>query len=307
MACWVQIGAIPWGWSTSNTVDISNWTVQQSGSPNLLYVYSATGGSPNTYNTVTTYYLWAYPNGVNSGLATGTSALNSLQQGNQVSQSETDWVTTNGPLAATDQTVDSSFEFGQGEVFGYQPCDHMVFTNCSQFNFSNSPSATYDQPIVIDFSNPTLQLPATAPWTLTFTPWPQTVPTNATITGTVQVTNGPASSPVTINLTYVVQPQNTVTTLPSNQACPGNQYQFNASSNVVNNGSPPLSVTIPAGQTSVSFPLSFQTFNGNNYNVQVIAWLPSTALGGSTVVNPQAAWCLTVPNTTIGTSTLQHR
>jgi hypothetical protein len=50
-------------------------------------------------------------------------------------------------------------------------------------------------------------------------------------------------------------------------------------------------------QTSASFPLTFQTFNSDTYNVQVVAWLPAAAVNGQQVLNPQSAWCLTPPNT----------
>lgn len=286
-----------WSWSQTSTVNVSDWSVQQSGNPGLTYVYSATGGTRDTYDALTSSYQWGTPNG-NNALTLGSGGLNSLEQGNMVAQSETQWTSLGGPLPPAEQTFQSSTEMVQGEVFQYQPCDSTTFYDCTPDNYSNTPSATFTQPIVVDFSTPALQPPAPAPWTLSFSPWPQTVPTNATVTGTVTL-SGPAANDTSILLTYVVQPQNTVNTLPTNEACQGNQYSFNPSVNVVNNGAPPLNVTIPRGQTAASFQLTFQTFNGNNYNVQALAWLPNTLVNGQTVVNPESAWCLTVPNTTI--------
>jgi hypothetical protein len=282
--------------------------VQQSGG--VQYVYTASGNTPDTYNNLITYQRQFKPDGT-TVLSNDPSSLNDLQKGNMEAESESDWISSNGVVGPYEENLQSTAEFVQGEVYQFQPCDTVDYgqKNCDPRYYANTPSFTYPQNLVLDFATPALQPPTQAPWTLTFGAWPNPVPAAATITGTVSIPNA-AQNPGPLQISYVIEPIDPVLTLPSAQVCPGNQYNFNPGNNVVNNGQggpPPFTVTIPQGQTSVTFPVTVQTYNSNLYNVQVVAWQPSGTLNGNTVPNLESAYCLTVPNTTIGTSSVRRK
>lgn len=280
-----------WTWGHSKSVNIKDWQVESTGDPKIEYLYKATGGTPNTYHNLTTR---TFPDGMMPPVL-GAKNLNALQRGNMVAESETAWKTStnNGPVGPVVETMHSSVEFIQGEAYTF-PLEVGILVRAG---FGATHSYTYNQDIKVNFSDPGLQPPAKAPWTLKFSPWPQTVGTEAKVTGMLAISNA-SDNPGTINLSYVVQPKSPLLTLPSTQVCPGNKTTFVPGNNVVNNGQPPLTIKIPDGKTSVSFPVTFQTFNTNNYNVQVVAWQPKATIDDKAVINPQSAWCLTVPNTT---------
>lgn len=277
-----------WGWSKAQTVNIADWSTAFSQDPSfaLTYLYSASGNTPNTLSAMQNS---TYPNGDNQSLGNGPGALNGLQTSAVVAQSESAWLSANGPVPPSEQTFASSVTFTSGEVYGAIPSAFVTG------KFANLPFAVLSEPISIDFSSPSLQPPATAPWSLSFGGYSQSGNT-ATATGTVTL-DQTSTSPTTVYLTYVIQPQAQMLTLPAGEACEGNTTSFIPGNSVVNNGAPPFTLSIPAGQQSASFPLSFETFNAATYNVQVVAWLPSATANGATVVNPQSAWCLTPPNT----------
>jgi hypothetical protein len=219
--------------------------------------------------------------------------LNQLQQTAVNAQDELTWSSTT-LVAPEPVTFDTAATFISGEVV--QAFGGTQFPFGAIYNYGNVSETNVDMPIRLDFSNPSLQPPAPAPWTLTFGQvmlTPGSFYANAT--GTVTLASR-ASTDTTVNLTYVVQPQAAISTLPVNQVCPINNASFNPGNGVINNSAPPLSLTIPAGKTSATFPLSIQTFNSDAYNVQIVAWLPSAVVNGAQVVNPQSAYCVPVPN-----------
>lgn len=281
-----------WTWAQTQEVSIQDWTIEQSGAPNLQYVYSATSGTKDTYDQLINYQRQFKPTGTYD-LRNGASNLNDLQSGNMTSQSESVWISSGGPVGPVEETLQSSAEFVQGEVYTFQHC-----SDCDPSYYSNTPSYTYPENITIDFATPGLQPPTQAPWALSFSEWPATVAQQTQITGTVTIPDAGAN-PGPIQISYVVEPVSTLLTTPSDEACPGNQYAFVPGNNVLNNGSPPLTVTIPAGKVSVDFPLTVQTYNSQPYNVQVVAWQARGTINGTSVPNLESAWCLTVPNTTI--------
>lgn len=288
-----------WTWSNANTINITDWSndvTQQNG--DAVYDFWASGNTPDTWQNLRNATLTGSPggNGYNTpgftGLKIGSNYLNQLQQSGMVSQDETAWATSNGPVGPQKLEFDASATFTSGEVFQLPP---NILANT--YNYGNFPSSTINEPIEIDFSNPSLQPPEPAPWSLTFGSYAQTRgKAIATTTGTVTL-NQPAAADTQINLSYVIQPQQQMLTVPASEACQGNTTSFNPGNSILNNGQPPLSITIPAGKASANFSLTFQTFNNDTYNVQVVAWLPSTDLGGQSITNPQSAWCLTPPNT----------
>jgi hypothetical protein len=185
----------------------------------------------------------------------------------------------------------------QGEVYSFQHCGTEDYgqKNCDPSNYGATPSFFYPQNIAIDFSSAILQPPTPANFTLTFSPWPNPMPQQATITGTLSIPPA-AANPGPVNLSYVIEPVNAIFTVPSANVCPGNTYAFNPGNTVISNGSPPLSVTIPQGQTSATFTITVQTLPNQAFNVQVVAWQTNgTAYNGAAAPNVQSAWCLTVP------------
>jgi hypothetical protein len=306
-----------WSWGESEAVEFQDWQSvanQATGeNPGAAYTFCAFAGSQIT-NTILNANALDIPwndDQLNSftGLNSGNPDLNALQVTAMANQSETVWTTTGMLLPSGPVSLTTGATVTSGELL-------QVFGNVGDCGNSGGPFTSWSTaPISVDlslnFATPGLQPAAwnaalqqqldvdDAPWTLSFTPWPQPVPPNATITGEIAL-NSPRTSDTTINLTYVLQPQATMDTWPPEEACTGNVYSFIPGPNVINDGTPPLRVTIPAGVRSVRFPLTFQTFNENNYNVQVVAWQTETIVNGQTIINPQYAQCLTVPNTTIG-------
>lgn len=222
-------------------------------------------------------------------------------------QSETVWTTSSGQLIPPDklQLISSALIYS-GEMLeltagvrAFKIYPNSVFTGCARSNLY--------QIIDLNFAAPGLQPPSLrvsdrtqvgAPWTLSFGTFSQRKGNPyASATGTVTLNEPAPTSGMRLNLSYVIQPRQQLLTLLTEQACQGNTTSFNPGNSVLDNGNPPVSITIPAGQTSVSFPLTFQTFNSSTYNVQVVAWRPQTTVGGQQVLNPQSAWCLTPPNT----------
>lgn len=283
-----------WTWEHSKSISVQDWQHEASGDPTLKYWYKAAYGTPDTYDNLTTY---TFPHGSGT-VKPGAQSLNDLQSGDMVGESETVWTnsSSSGPIGPVVETLDSSVEFVQGEVYQF-PTFSPISPTPTVFTFSAAPSFTDSQNIVIDFGDPGLQPPAPAPWTLSFGPWPKTVGTTAKVTGKLTIADA-ADNPGTINLTYVIQPRSSLQTLPAVQACPGNKTSFIPGNDVVDNNQEPFTIEIPAGKTSVTFPLKFQTFNSNDYNIQVVAWQSKATVKGKPVINPQSAWCLTVPNTT---------
>jgi hypothetical protein len=283
-----------WGWSQAQTINIQDWGTYflRDKDSSLTYYFFASGNTPNPLRAMQSS---SYQHN-NPSLGFGAGALNGMQVSSVVSQDETTWVSSSGTIGPEVLTFNASATFTAGEVFQADSPDDGIGI------YANLPSITVNQPISIDFSNPSLQPPAPAPWTLSFGTYSQSSD-NATITGTVAL-NQAANTDTIVNLTYVIQPQQQMLTLPVGQACAGNTTSFIPGNNVITtnggNGQPPFTLTIPAGQTSKSFPLSFETFNSDTYNVQIIAWLPSVVANGQQIINPQSAQCLTPPNTPYG-------
>jgi hypothetical protein len=310
-----------WSWGQSSTVSFQDWEIDSTvdiADNAAQYNFVAYGGSditnaelgadllqlpPNNYQIwtqlVAPFDYWppsnAYPQ------------LNQLQTSAMTNQSETAWTTSSGQLVApqTLQFISSALIYS-GEMLELTSGIRNIFKPFADSVFTGYGFSSLYQVIDLNFGASGIQPPGlqvsnltqvAAPWTLSFGEFKQSpgLP-YATVTGTVALTQ-PTPNPLTINLTYVIQPQQQMLTLPVSEACQGNTTSFNPGNSVIDNGAPPLSVTIPAGKTSVSFPLTFQTFNSDTYNVQVVAWLTQTTVNGQQVINPQSAWCLTPPNT----------
>lgn len=151
----------------------------------------------------------------------------------------------------------------------------------------------------LDFSAPGIQPPGwnviqqrtvAAPWTLSFQQ-PIAKGSDWKVPGTI-ILSSAQSSPTAINLTWVIQPKQPLLTV--GPACPGNSAPFAPGPGVIGNN--PLQVVIPAGQTQVSLAPQFEGLGGGAaYNVQVVAWQASTTINDQQVINPQSAYCLTVP------------
>jgi|GEM_PF-2618132 len=249
-------------------------------------------------------------------------SLNGLQTNALTTKSETVWE-SNGLLAPQTIKLISSGTISSGEVMdvvgGNGPFGTCPFLPCAGLvGFTGAITTPLQQTFDLDFSNPALQPPGwdtatstslPAPWTLSFAPWPNKIALNQPLTGTVSISQDALQRLVAakqnILLTYVVGTQSALLTLPAGQACPGNQFNFNPGNNAVSNGNPPLQIpaasfTCNAGTCTAPVALTFQTSQTNQYDVQVVAWRPSiVAANGDTVLSPQSAWCLDVPETTI--------
>jgi hypothetical protein len=255
--------------------------------------------------------------------------LNGLQTNALATQSETVWeVNTNaqGNGLIPPQTIKlvSSGTITSGEVLDLVGGDG-PFPNCNfvqpcpgLVGFTAAITTPLQERFDLDFSNPALQPPGwdtstqqsvPAPWTLSFPLWPNEISLNQPLTGTVTIPQDAltalSATSQNLLLTYVVGTQSALQTLPAEQACPGNEFTFNPGNNAVSNGKPPLQIpwsafTCSSGTCSAPVSLTFQTSQTNQYDVQVVAWLPRmVALNGDTVLGPQSAWCLDVPETTI--------
>lgn len=308
-----------WTWGEASTISFCDW--ESSSNVDIpdnaaQYNFVAYGGSDLTTANLSDDLLALPPN--NNQIANQLRApfdywppsnrfptLNQLQKSAMTNQSETVWTTSSGQLIPPDQLqfISSALVYSgemlelRGGILFFAPDG--VFTGYGRSNFY--------QVINLNFAAPGLQPPGlriadqtqvAAPWTLTFGQFSQRKGRPyATVTGTVALTQPAPSGGTRVNLSYVIQPRQQMLTLPPNQACQGNTTSFNPGNSVLDNGNPPLNVTIPAGQTAASFPLTFQTFNADTYNVQVAAWQARATVGGDAVLNPQSAWCLTPPNT----------
>lgn len=301
------------------------------------YEYEAFGNSQITHSILESHLLDLPLNGPQLSSAAcdlpyigfGTQQvqppdLNGLQTNALATQSETVWA-SNGLLPPQTVKLVSSGTITSGEVTDvvagdgpHVPPTVLCSTGCSGLQgFTGYATTPLTQTFDLDFSTPALQ-PAgwnlstrqsvPAPWTLSFPSWPQKIALNQPLTGTVSIAqdalNALASAKQNILLSYVVAPLSALQTLPVGQACPGNQFNFNPGDNAVSNGSPPLQLapsafTCNSGTCAAPVSLTFQTAQTNQYSVQVVAWLPSMAFNGQTVLSPQSAWCLDVPETTI--------
>lgn len=302
-----------WTWGQARTVSFQDWESKSTSevSNNFVsYEFDAYGGSEVTAADLYQNILQLPPNNnqINSQFVAPFNyyppsgqypQFNNLQTSNMTNQSETVWSTGTGTLVPpqlvqllSDAVIDSGeiLELTSGTRDPIKPSPDSVFTGYGQTRLY--------QIFKLNFAAPGLQPPAEAPWTLSFGEFTQNPGSPyATVTGQVTLPQ-PAPGPgTTVNLTYVIQPQQQMLTLPATEACQGNTTSFNPGNSVINNGAPPFTITIPPGQTSATWPLTFQTFNSDTYNVQVVAWLTQATVDGQQVINPQSAWCLTPPNT----------
>lgn len=310
-----------WTWGQAQTVSFRDWEAkscignvangQCSGGGNLgaAYTFAAFAGSqisdaalhsPSNllyipWNvlelSLTNQNLPGYP---------PTPQLNQLQKSAMTNQSETAWETSSGdllPAQTIGLTSEAIIESGEIEtVWGPGgPCGLFQppgpYTSWLTTDLKENISLNFDTPGLQPAGwNPSQQTSVAAPWTLTFA---QPVPSGSSwkAAGTLAL-NSPSKSPTTVNLTYVIQPRAAMLTLPAGNVCPGATSTFPPGPGVISNN--PLSLTIPTGQTQVSLAPLFEA-EGQPYNVQVIAWQPETTINGEQVLNPQAAYCVTVP------------
>jgi hypothetical protein len=321
-----------WTWGQARTVSFQNWQSQSSldvANNFVSYQFQAFGGSDVTAAALYANLLQLPPS--NEQIESQFVApfnyfppngqfpqFNRLQISDMTNKSETEWATSTGQLIppqlvqlVSNAVIDSGelLELTAGVRLPFKSFPNSVFTGYGQTRLY--------QVYNLNFAAPGLQPPGwqvssqtqvVAPWTLSFPPWPDKIGLNQPITGTLSMPqeelNALNAAGQTILLTYVVEPLSTIQTLPAQEACPGNQFNFNPGANAVSNGSPPLQVPASSfvcnsGTCAAPIPLSFQTAQTNQYSVQVVAWLPQATINGQTVINPQSAWCLNVPETTI--------
>ena len=300
-ASWSQ----SWAWGQTSSVSFSDW---ESGSTvdiannEACYDFFAFGGSDVTAAVLGQNRLELPPN--NEQIQSQPSApfyyypptppglpsFNQLQTAAMTNKSETIWATSSGKLVPP-QTVQliSTAHIHSGELLELLP-GVILFQYGVPKVFTGLAKTPLTQPYDLNFAAPALHPPAVAPWTLTFDE-PSPVGENWAAAGRITL-NAPQAVPTTISVTWVVEPKQAILTLPASGVCPGNELSFNPSADVVSNA--PLSVTIPAGQIQADLAPQFESI-GEPYNVQVIAWQYSTNVAGSAVLNPQAAYCLTIP------------
>ncbi len=301
-----------WTWGKAQTVQFQDWdSNSQVDIPDdaAIYNFTAFSGSDVPFSVVSDNQLELPPNNTqiaNSSapftyfpLFSAVPNFNQLQTSAMTNQTETEWETDPGnPVPPETAQLLSSAQLFQGELLELLPG---VLAIPLPFGaaFTGIGNVDIDQVIDLNFGAPALQPPGwnvaqkqsvSAPWTLTFGQ-PVQKGSNWTVPGTITL-NTLQSSPTTINLTYVVQPQEPLLTLGG--ICPGNQEPFAPGPGVVSNA--PLSVTIPANSKKVNIAPNFEGLGGGAaYNVQVVAWQPSTTIDGNTILNPQSAYCITVP------------
>lgn len=216
--------------------------------------------------------------------------------------SETAWETSTGQLLPPQTvTLKSEATIYSGELTNVFGSQGPFLGAIIYFNNAFSSWLTTDLPltILLNFDTPGLQpagwsysrqAPVPAPWTLTFTQ-PTASGSSWQAAGKL-VLDAARNAPTTVNLTYVIQPQAAMMTLPATAVCPGTTSTCPAGAGGISNNL--LSVTIPANQTQVQLAPLFEA-EGQPYNVQVIAWQPQTTVNGEQIINPQAAYCITVP------------
>jgi hypothetical protein len=179
--------------------------------------------------------------------------LNSLQTSNFVARSETILDSNNSPLPPQTYTLDSAATFTYGEVYSW--FSPVAFSNGLPLEvFSNMIPFPVSVAFDLDLSEPGLQPPTQAPWFLSAG---SKSDTGGVITQNFSVTlsDGPASSPTTVNLA-------------ANLTGTSGPEQLGA-----NLLSLPTSVTIPAGQSSVEFSTTITTI-GQPYNINMVAYQP---------------------------------
>jgi hypothetical protein len=293
-----------WTWGQTSTISFSDWEADSTldiSDNSASYDFFAFGGSDVTAAVLTDNLLQLppsneqifnqqhYPFFYYPPTPPGFPAFNQLQTSAMTTQSETTWDTGAGNLVPPQRIeLVSTADIQSGELLELTS----AFINPFKRNsvFTAVATTTLEQTFALNFGLAALQPPLAAPWTITFEE-PSPMGPNWVATGTVSLAS-PQTSPVTINLTYVVEPRAAMLTLPAEGVCPGNPNSFNPSPSVVRNA--PLSVTIPAGRTDAPLSPQFESI-GRPYNVQVIAWLYRTDLDGPSLLNPQAAYCLTIP------------
>lgn len=281
-----------WTWNETSGVNLAGWiSISRWLGNNLQFNFSAQSGTPDTYPAVANGVVTGSPQGNNGfgynppqtpNLMIGGVYLNALQASRVIAQDETTWVTpswsTYGtPTVTGEQTFNTSAEFVSGEVYEMPPS-----IQSKTYNYGNLGIATVDLPISIDFSSPALALPSEAPWVLTSTVQQYPTTTHPYFTYALQAQLAqPATTPVTMNLTYVVAPQQSLTTWSGNGQCPGEKPPVFGNPFI---NPPPLSLTIPAGQTTETFTVNLRS-SIDQYYVQVVSWQPPNAQS-ATCLNP---------------------
>jgi hypothetical protein len=300
-AAWSQ----SWTWAQTMSVSFSDWESRSSVSNNeASYRFRAVGGTQMGPDELMANLLELPLNSEQvesqsqtpffydpSATPPGLPELNQLQTSAMSNQSETVWLTTSGGELVPPQIVHlvSSAIINSGELLDVVPGIFNVTEPLIKL-FTGRGTTLLHQAYDLDFGAASLRPPAPAPWTIAFDE-PSPDGRNWMAAGSITL-NAAQSTPTTLSITYVVEPEQAILTLPSADVCPGNTTSFNPSPEVVSNA--PLSLTIPAGETNVDLAPRFESI-GEPYNVQVIAWQYSATVDGTTVLNPQAAACITIP------------
>jgi hypothetical protein len=299
-AAWSQ----SWTWGQAMTVSFSDWECQADTPENeASYRFRAVGGTQMGPDELAANLLELPLNSEQiesqtqtpffydpSATPPGLPELNQLQTSAMTNQSETVWLTSGGELVPP-QIVHlvSSATLNSGELLDLVSGNFVVTAPFFKV-FTGQGTTVLPQAYDLNFGAASLRPPVSAPWTISFDN-PSRVGTKWMAAGTITL-DAPQGTPTTLSITYVVEPLQAILTLPSMGVCPGNPSSFNPSASAVSNAR--VTVTIPAGETSVDLAPRFES-TGGPYNVQVIAWQYSTTIGGTTLLNPQAAACITVP------------
>ena len=274
-----------WSWGKAETVDLSDWESKSQVTPNTTsYIFSATGGTPNTTATIGNWIFPSFDPCLWIGNPGGLSQqdFNRLQTSAMTNQSETAWETSSGLQALIPPqpvTITSTATVLTGEVFNYP---YSGFCDIAEgVTGANVITATLPIDIALDFTWPALQPPAAAPWTIQFQQPVSNGKGQWSAPGTITL-SAASTTATTIPVSWVIQPE--VAMLSVGNVCPGNMSTFVPGTSVVSNAD--TVVTIPAGQTQAALSPVFEPI-GEPYNVQVVAWRGAG--------NLQSADCVTIP------------
>ena len=255
-----------WAWTQGTNMSVPDWEMRSPGPslPGSTYDFSALNSPNNLANIVASASAPASP-GRPITFVGPPSGLNALQAQGLVLRNENDWSTKFvGGLLPGKATLNADVTLNYGEVFSL----YTLTTDVAGFYpYSALHSFTMKVPIEFDFSKAILQPPLPATWTITADLGSNAVNGFFPIKGTVTL-NEQADIDTTLYLGAQLEPSGS---------------SFTPKPSVIKNL--PISVVIPAGQTSASFNAYAQRV-GSPYNVQ---WYAFQSQG------QQATYGMTIP------------
>jgi hypothetical protein len=252
-------GGVDWGWSSAQAINVKDWETRPLGSgATAEHDLFAAGGANNLAN------LAKFSTTTGEGVLSYTT-LTGLQESFLEARTETSWITSGTLLPARTSTLTSQVKLSYGEVYDRFAALNQI--DPAPLPFGAIHPFTVTIPIELDFTNPVLQPPLPATWSIDAE---LSLPANSQgyfpVTGTVTLDE-------TADTDTLIQIGAELYNFGNTQPAP----------TVVR--SMPTRVIVPAGRRSTSFDFLVRRI-GSPYNVRLWAYQPT---------GQQIAYPMTVP------------